>query len=142
MLIWISWDCSNRKTIGTLIALARSRTGYMILLNQCPILWKSVLQTQISQSTLEAEYSALSEALKMFLPVKKLLHKLVTMSNSKSLERATIHARVFEDDQGAYYLSTNDRITNRTNYFLCKWHWFWQHYDEGEFDIVKCPTNK
>ena len=78
----------------------------------------------------------------MFLPVKKLLHELVTMSNCKSLEGATIHARVFEDNQGAYYLTTNHCITNRTKYFLCKWHWFWQHYDEGEFDIVKCPTDK
>ena len=101
---------------------ARSRTGFVILLNQCPILWRSMLQTQISQRTLEAEYSALSQALKMFLPVKQLLHELVTMTNSKSLEGATIHARVFEDNQGAYYLETNHRITNRTKYFLCKWH--------------------
>eukprot|EP00956_Cyclotella_meneghiniana_P018181 scaffold30080_cov40-Cyclotella_meneghiniana.AAC.1 len=34
----------------------RSRTGYVILLANCPILWKSKLQTEIALSTMEAEY--------------------------------------------------------------------------------------
>eukprot|EP00956_Cyclotella_meneghiniana_P000227 scaffold288_cov44-Cyclotella_meneghiniana.AAC.7 len=38
----------------------RSRTGYVILLANCPILWKSKLQTEIALSTMEAEYVALS----------------------------------------------------------------------------------
>jgi len=121
---------------------SRSRTGYVIQLNGSPVLWKSTLQTQISQSTLEAEYSALSYALRTFLPLKRLLHELINMTQCRSLEGATIHARVFEDNQGAYYLATNHRITNRTKYFLCKWHWFWEHYDQREFDIIKCPTDK
>ena len=37
----------------------RSRTGYIILINRCPILWKSQLQTEIAMSTVEAEYVAL-----------------------------------------------------------------------------------
>jgi hypothetical protein len=38
----------------------RSRTGYVINLADCPVLWKSCLQTEIALSTLEAEYFALS----------------------------------------------------------------------------------
>ena len=105
-------------------------------------MWKSTLQTQISQSTLEAEYAALSYALKTFLPLKRILNELIERTQCRALEGATVHARVFEDNQGAYYLATNHRITNRTKYFLCKWHWFWQHYDNHEFDILKCPTDK
>ena len=120
----------------------KSRTGYIILLNGCPVLWKSVLQTHISQSTLEAEYSALSYALKTFLPLQRILHELIKMTRCKALEGANVHARVFEDNQGAYYLATNHRITNRTKYFLCKWHWFWEHVDNHTFDIIKCPTDK
>ncbi len=37
-----------------------SRTGYVICLANCPILWKSKLQTEIALSTMEAEYVALS----------------------------------------------------------------------------------
>ena len=121
---------------------ARSRTGYIVFLNQCPVLWKSVLQDHISQSTLEAEYSALSYALRTFLPLQRLLKELIAMTKCRALEGATVHSRVFEDNQGAYYLATNHRITNRTKYFLCKWHWFWAHVDNHEFDILKCPTDK
>jgi hypothetical protein len=38
---------------------------------------------------------------------------------------ATIHARVFEDNNGAYLLATNQRITRCTKYYLVKWHFFW-----------------
>jgi len=53
-----------------------------------------------------------------------------------------ILATVFEDNQSAYYLATNQKITNRTRYLLCRWHWFWDLYNKKEFAIVKCPTDK
>lgn len=51
---------------------------------------------------------------------------------------ASIHATVFEDNQGAFLLASNHRITNRTRYFLNKWHWFWEHADE--FELVKIAS--
>ena len=120
----------------------KSRTGCIILLNGCPVVWKSVLQTHISQSTLEAEYSALTYALKTFVPLQRILNEMIKKTKCKALEGATVHARVFEDNQGAYYLATNHKITNRTKYFLCKWHWFWELVDNKVFDIIKCPTDK
>ena len=66
--------------------------------------------------------------------VKELKHEV--------LEDPTIRCTVFEDNMGAYYLATNQRITNRTKYFLVKWHWFWEKYNEGHFKIVKCPTDE
>jgi len=47
---------------------------------------------------------------------------------------------MFEDNQGTFYLATKQRITNRTQYLLSKWHWFWDHYNQREFAIVKCPS--
>lgn len=52
---------------------ARSRTGYVILAFGCPILWKSKLQTEIALSTMEAEYVALSTAMKDLLPIIALM---------------------------------------------------------------------
>jgi hypothetical protein len=34
----------------------------------------------------------------------------------------TVLTRAFEDNQGAYFLSKNQRIMNRTKYFLLKFH--------------------
>ena len=39
---------------------------------------------------------------------------------------------IFCHNQSALYLATNHRLTNRTKYFLVKWHWFWQFASEFE----------
>ena len=117
---------------------AKSRTGYIMFFAGCPVLWKSQLQTHISLSTLEAEYSALSYALKSFLPLKRLLTELLGALEIDLDVFSTIRARVFEDNQGALLLAQNHRITNRTQYFLVKWHWFWQF--QGEFTLIKVES--
>ena len=63
----------------------KSHTGYIILLNGCPVVWKSVLQTHISQSTLEAEYSALTYALKTFVPLQRILNEMIKKTKCKLL---------------------------------------------------------
>ena len=42
----------------------KSRTGYVILFANCPLLWASKLQTEVALSTTEAEYIALSQAMR------------------------------------------------------------------------------
>jgi hypothetical protein len=118
----------------------RSRTGFIILLSGCPLVWKSQLQTEISLSTLEAEYSALSTSLKTLLPLKRILEEVVSNLDIPSPLRTSIQARVFEDNQGCYYLATNQRLTNRTKYFLVKYHWFWSHYNRGEFVVLQVAS--
>ena len=120
----------------------RSRTGYIILFCGWPIIWKSQLQTHLSQSTLEAEYSTLSSSLRTFLPLKRLVAEMVNKLGVTKLTETKLHSTVFEDNQSTYFLATNQRITSRTKYLLAKWHWFWAEYNKGEFAIVKCPTNK
>jgi hypothetical protein len=119
---------------------AKSRTGYIVTICNCPTIWKSTLQTHISLSTLEAEYSALSFALKAFLPVKWLLEEIVDGLDLPMEVDTTIQARAFEDNQGALILARDQRITNRTKYFLTKWHWFWQH--AKEFTLLKVESIK
>ena len=55
---------------------ARSRTGYVITLAGCPILWVSKLQTEIALSTMEAEYVALSSACKDLFPIMDVVKEL------------------------------------------------------------------
>lgn len=93
-------------------------------------------------STLEAEYSALSDALRTLLPIKRLLVEVISTLPVAALLLPTIRARAFEDNQGAYYLATNKRITNRTKYFLVKYHWFWSHHEANEFVVFKIDTHE
>ena len=121
---------------------AKSRTGYIITLGGCPILWKSQLQTEISLSTLEAEYSALSAAMRTLIPLRYMLVELVSILLLPAIFKSTIRCRVFEDNNGALLLATKQRITNRTKYFLVKWHFFWSHVQSGEIDIEKIDTKE
>ncbi|KAI2511264.1 hypothetical protein MHU86_3046 [Fragilaria crotonensis] len=102
---------------------AKSRTGYIITLGGCPILWKSQLQTEISLSTLESEYSALSASMRTLLPLRDLLGEICKELTLPPDFKSTIRC-AFEDNNGALLLATKQRITNRTKYFLVKWHFF------------------
>ena len=42
----------------------RSTTGYVFTLSQAPVSWRSILQSTVALSTTEAEYMAMTEAMK------------------------------------------------------------------------------
>jgi hypothetical protein len=84
---------------------------------------------------LEAEYSALSYALKTLIPIKRLLHEAARAMRLPTAITTSINAQVFEDNQGALFLATNQRITNRTKYFLIKWHWFWANVNSDDPEL-------
>jgi hypothetical protein len=44
---------------------AKSRSGYLITIGGTPVIWSSKMQTKIALSTCEAEYIALSMAMKV-----------------------------------------------------------------------------
>jgi hypothetical protein len=119
---------------------AKSRTGYIITLGGCPILWKSQLQTEISVSTLESEYSALSASMRTLLPLRDLLGEICKELTLPPDFKSTIRCQVFEDNNGALLLATKQRITNRSKYFLVKWHFFWHHVRNGDVEVLKIAT--
>jgi hypothetical protein len=99
-------------------------------------------QTEISIPTLEAEYSAVSNALKTLLPLNQIIIESLEAVKIPKEVVATVRAHVFEDSQGAYYLAIKHQLTNQTRYFLLKFHWFWQHYKNNEFVFYKVGTKE
>jgi hypothetical protein len=118
----------------------KSRTGYIITLSGVPLVWRSQLQSEISLSTTESEYIALSQSLRTLLPVRSLLIEVAQAIGLTPSLQATIHCRALQDNQAAYLLATTNRITNRTKYYLNKWHWFWDNHSKGHFSIHKVST--
>ena len=53
------------------LTCVNSRTGYIMLLGGCPLIWSSKLQFEIALSTMKAEYIALSTALRDLIPLKR-----------------------------------------------------------------------
>jgi hypothetical protein len=66
------WDPDNAENAGNVY----SCTGYVICYAGCPMFWQSKLQTEIALSTAEAEYIALSQALRETLPMTNLMRKM------------------------------------------------------------------
>ena len=59
----------------------KSRTGYFLRIADCPMIWASKLQTDIALSTMEAEYNALSAALKGLLLLRRLVETVAEAVN-------------------------------------------------------------
>ena len=55
---------------------AKSRSGYIIVFMNCVISAKSQLQTEVALSTTEAEYIALSQALRRTIPIMRLVNEI------------------------------------------------------------------
>ena len=118
----------------------RSRTGYIILLGNCPLTWKSQLQSEIALSTLEAEYAALSMAMRTLLPLRAILLEAIRELRITTITASTIKCTVFEDNNGALSLAINQHVTARTKHFLVKWHFFWSHVKDGKIQVVKIES--
>ena len=121
---------------------AKSRTGFIIFLGPWPLIWKSFLQTEIALSTLEAEYSALSSSTRVMLPIIDIIKALVSNTNcNDQFEAIVLNASlIYEDNNGAYTVATNCRVTSRTKYFNVKWHHFWQFVHNKTFKIERINT--
>ena len=55
----------------------KSRTGYVILYKDCPVLWVSKMQTQCALSTMESEYIALSQSMCDLIPLREILKEIM-----------------------------------------------------------------
>ena len=125
---------------------ARSRFGYIITFGGVPLIWKSQLISEICLSTLHAEYVGLANALRAMIPIRSLVSGILDFLELPTSVNPEILCKVFEDNQGAYLLATNQRLSVRTKYFCVKHHFFWSYVyhkeknPEGWLVIVKCPT--
>jgi hypothetical protein len=54
----------------------KSRTGFVITLGKTPVIWGSRLQSETALSTMEAEYIALSTAMRSLVPLRWIFHEL------------------------------------------------------------------
>jgi hypothetical protein len=95
---------------------------------------------------MEVEYSTLSTSLRTLLPVCDLLIEVTNVINVSPTLHATLHCHAFQDNHASWQLAMQQCLTNRTKYFLVKWHWFWSHVhcdssnDEDDQHFVMIET--
>ena len=120
---------------------AKSRTGYIILLCGCPLVWKSQLQAGIALSTQEAEYTALSQSARSLIPIRNIVAEAIShLFRGPSLSVPRVICVAFEDNNGALSMANNQRLTSRTKYYHVNSHWFWGHVKDGTFAVEGVPS--
>jgi hypothetical protein len=83
----------------------KSRSGYITCLSDCPVVWCSKLQHEITTSTMEADYNALSIAMRELLPFKHLVETVAMIIRIDLDDPTTFKITVWEDNTGALTLA-------------------------------------
>ena len=136
--VWADADFSgnySQDEAADNIDTARSRSGFIITYLGCPILWKSVLQTEISLSTCEAEYVALSQALRKAIPLMEIVKEMSELGYNVGATTPTVHCTLFEDNSGALTLAKAPAMRPRTKHINVKYHHFRSHVANGSVDV-------
>jgi hypothetical protein len=85
-----------------------SRTGYVVYYFGCPVVWVSKLQSEISLSTVEAEYIALSQSMRDLIPLLDQIKEMDIVYGSNT-SKPIVKCTLFEDNNGALELATRPR---------------------------------
>jgi hypothetical protein len=142
-------------------ASVKSRTGYIIMYRGVPLLWVSKMQTQIALSTMEAEYIALSQSMRDLIPIRQLLHEIMTVvftkpsnivyhSHSKafddvkheSLPSNIEQSTVYEDNQACLKFARTAQLSPRTKHIGVPYHWFRSKVETLDIRIEPISTTK
>jgi Reverse transcriptase (RNA-dependent DNA polymerase) len=137
----------------------KSRTGYVIMYRGAPLLWASKMQTQIALSTMEAEYIALSQAMRDLIPIREVLKEIMTVvfEVNKSISYVThsksVHAphnvdkkynippsTVFEDNDACLKFAQMPRLTPRTKHIGIPYHWFREQVESLQVQLERIDT--
>ena len=131
---WNKADAENADNV-------LSRTGFVIRLFGAPVLWASRLQTEIALSTAEAEYIALSTAMRAVIPLMNMLDELKGVFGIEALI-PVVKCRVFEDNESAISMSTCKKFTPRTKHIALKYHHFRKFVSTGKIHILSIDTKE
>ncbi|CAA7045319.1 unnamed protein product [Microthlaspi erraticum] len=110
----------------------KSTSGYVFTVGGNTISWRSNLQPVVTLSTIEAEYIALTEAVKEAIWIKGLL---------KNMGFGEERAMVWCDSQSAICLSKNNVFHERTKHISYKYHFIREVIEEGEVEVSKVHTS-
>ena len=112
----------------------KSRTGFVITLHGFPVIWQSKLQSEITLSTVAAEYVAFSMAMRELVPMRRLLQEISDKVSLPSLKNSLVRSTIFEDNQGCLSLVNVPKMSPRNKYLALKYHWFRSHIGPETFD--------
>jgi hypothetical protein len=111
----------------------KSMSGYVVMLNGCPLAWNSKRQTVVALSTAESEYIALTHAARELVWIRGLLGELFRPITTPT----TIHC----DNQAAISMVGNDTFRPRTKHIALRYHFIRELVASDTGSVVWIPTD-
>jgi hypothetical protein len=120
----------------------KSQSGWILFYAGCPVSWASKLQSQIALSTTEAEYIAMSQALRLcdVIPIKNLHHEMRKQNFKVICIKPFVYCKVFEDNAGALELTRLPKLCPRTKHINVCYHHFHEYVHKGLIKIFPINT--
>ena len=110
----------------------RSVSAYLYMLYGGAISWMAKKQSTVALSTTEAEYIALTQAVKESFWIQRILREL----GRDAKDGNVIH----EDNQGAIALAHNPEFHARTKHIDIQYHFVRNCVQDGRIQLRYCPT--
>jgi len=108
--------------------------GYACILNSAAILWTSKKQSTVALSSTEAEYMALTQAVKESIWLQAMLVHLGAKRHVEEIQRISV------DNQGALALAKNAQFHTRTKHINIQYHLIREYVPNGQIILTYCPT--
>jgi hypothetical protein len=102
--------------------------------------WASKMQTEIALSSTEAEYIALSQAMREVIPIIWLLQEASDQGISFNNSKPKVHCTIFEDNAGAIEIAQVPKMRPRTKHLNIKYHHFREEVKKGTISIYHVGT--
>ena len=112
----------------------RSRTGYVILVNNNVIDYGTAMQSKTATSTPVAEYVALASGLKQLLWISQIFEECEIKVNYP--------CQVHEDNEGCIAIANNPMAQKRTRHMEIRYHFIRDYVNDEKIKISHCPTTR
>ena len=110
----------------------KSRSGYIFMVFGCVISWFSKKQPTVSLSSTEAEFIALTEAIKESLWLRQLVSEMGFIINDSTI--------VNQDNQSTIAIALDPINHGRVKHMDIKMYFIREHLKNKEIKLVYCPT--
>ena len=118
-----------------------SRTGYMIKVENFPIVWVSKIQTYIDLLTTESKFIILNQSMRDLIPLRQIMLEVSDVFGIKYY-LCNSYTTNFGDNKGAIELAEEPKYRPLTKHIFIKWHHFREHIKRVTSKIVYIEKNE
>ena len=114
----------------------KSTSGYVFMINNVPVSWRSKLQSCVALSTAEAEYMSLASAAQEAVWIQRLLLEICQQKDG------VVPTIIYEDNQSAISMSKNPQFHGRTKHIDIKHHFIREKVVENTIKLEYCKSEE